>query len=148
MGDQGQEANALGRLALINFELGRVREALACSEQALAICQEVGDHQGEAANLQTLGICYARLGQAERGIELGEQALAIFRELGDRHHEAIVLKSIGAHYLGLKMDKAIEATQAAVQIFDEIGGPGAEEAREDLAHYKKIAAKKWWQFWL
>jgi hypothetical protein len=46
------------------------------------------------------------------------------------------------------MDKAIEAAEAAVQILDEIGGPGADEAREGLAHIRKVVAKKWWQFWL
>jgi tetratricopeptide (TPR) repeat protein len=89
------------------------------------------------------------LGQTERAIELDGQALDIYRELGDQQHEAFVLAGIGTLYLVLRqMDKAIEAAEAAVQILDEIGGPGADEAREGLAHIRKVVAKKWWQFWL
>jgi tetratricopeptide (TPR) repeat protein len=148
--DRDEEAKTPASLAVVCSELARVQDALQCSEKALAICREWGNRKGEAENLHALGAWHIQQGQMERATELYTTAAAIFRELGEQSSEALALKGIGTcYYLLGQMDKAVEATRAAVRIFDEMGGgPTADETRKRLARFQKMAAKKWWQFWL
>jgi tetratricopeptide (TPR) repeat protein len=82
--DRGLEGRSVGNLGSAYGSLGRVREAIRCSEQALAIAREIGDRSAEGALLGNLANCHYALGQTRRAIELNEQALAIAREIGDR----------------------------------------------------------------
>src|SRR3989442_7149943 len=91
----GQTLNSLGR---VYNNQGRWEEAIACHEQSLAICRQLGDRHGEAQALTNLGNVYQNQGRWEEAIACYEQSLPVFRQLGDRHGEARTLNNLGLLY--------------------------------------------------
>jgi tetratricopeptide (TPR) repeat protein len=124
-------------------------QAIQCNEKILSIAREISDQHKEANAYQILGVICVRQSQHERAIDYFTQALTIYRNIGERDKEAMNLGNLGAVYFSLRqLDKAIECIQEEVDIFEEIGYFGLDDAQKILADYKKIANKKWWQFWV
>src|SRR5262245_14297212 len=87
LSDAWLNGSSLGNLGSAYARIGRIRDAIECDEQALAIARETGNRNDEGLWLGNLGSSYADLGQAQQAIAHYEQALAIARETGNRNHE-------------------------------------------------------------
>jgi tetratricopeptide (TPR) repeat protein len=143
LGDREREANALNSLGVVYLEIRQVKSAIGLLEQALALYQQVGNRKQETNALLNLGTTYAYLRQSERALEYFNQALAISRETGERDREALILRNSGAIYFAMKnLEKAKEVTQSSIRIYDQIGGPGADAAREQLDNFSNYKTKK------
>ncbi len=72
-----------------------------------------------------------------RAVEFYEQALIIARDIGDRRGEGNALFNTGLvlDKLGDRA-KAIAHVEAALEIFEQIESPYAEEARARLAEWR------------
>jgi len=78
-GDRKGLANALRFSGLAYERLGLLREALAASEQALALCEDLSDR---AAILESLGNVNVLMCRYERATGYFDQALALWQSLG------------------------------------------------------------------
>ena len=98
-------------------------EVLAHYQQAMAICEELGDRQGLIANLNRIGAIHEDRGDPAQGLEDYERALGIAEEVGDRRQEAKSLCSIGVNYYTHRdeSEQAIEYYQRALAIGEELG---------------------------
>ncbi|MFJ7155450.1 AfsR/SARP family transcriptional regulator [Streptomyces sp. NPDC101118] len=134
-----RDAQAL-RLSLNNqvtslWKLGRFREGIAVSEEALKLAQEQGERLGEGSSLEALGLLLSCLGEFAEAVCHQEQAVEVFRETGAVQSEIHVLCSLSTTYscLGRGQD-AVEAAERAVRLAGELGILGQEVmALNDLA---------------
>jgi tetratricopeptide (TPR) repeat protein len=117
---------------------GRVAEARAAYEEALAIAREIGDRRGEGNALGNLGNAYADLGETGRAIQFFEQRLTIAREIGDRRGEGAALwnMSLALDQLG-ERTQAIHHAEQALTIYEQIEDPYAAKVREQLAAWRE-----------
>ncbi|MBE9001075.1 tetratricopeptide repeat protein [Nostoc sp. LEGE 12447] len=121
------EADKLLEQGKQEFERGQYQNAIQSWQQALAIYQELKDHNGEANSLMNLGEAYRNLGQYPKAIEFYQQSLAIFRQIGDRNGEATSLNNLGNVYSILgQYPKAIEFYQQSLAIFRQTGDRNGE----------------------
>ncbi len=131
LGDRGSENRHLSNLGLAYIESGDVEKGIGFSEQALAICYEIGDQRNQR-NQRNLGIAlcnlgraYSRLGKLEKARDYHEGALAIY--LGDRRAESTILGNLGSDSVRLgETKKAIAYYERQLQIAREIGDRRAE----------------------
>jgi predicted ATPase/class 3 adenylate cyclase len=65
------------------------------SEEALALCRQLGDQRGVATKLQGLAVLAGLKGDIERATTLSEEGLALARELGDRREIVYALIPLG-----------------------------------------------------
>ncbi len=77
-------------------EQGRLEEAYALHEEALALFREVRGTPGVADTLNNLAIVARDRGDADRAAELAGQSLDVRRELGDRRGLAATLRTLAA----------------------------------------------------
>ncbi len=112
MGDRRNEGLELGNLAGLHYEQGRMQEARALYEEALAIARAVGDRSGEGVVLGDLAGLHHDQGRLEDARALHEQALAIHREVGNRRFEGIVLGNL-AHWELLASGDTARAAELA-----------------------------------
>jgi tetratricopeptide (TPR) repeat protein len=125
--DPRAEGNMLNSVAFTYKTLGQMDQALDFSQQALAICREVGDRSGESATLTSIGRVYDDLGQKGTALGFYRQALAIEREVGDRSSEGNTLNNIGSVYNDLgQIDQALDFSQQALAICREVGDRSVE----------------------
>jgi len=138
IGDLRGEGAALGNLGVAYGALGDTRRAVEFLEQRLAIARDMGDRRGEAYALGNLGVTYATLGELRRAVEFYEHQLIIAREIGHRTGEGDALFNMGmvADKLGDR-EKAIAHVEAALEIFEQIESPSAEDARAQLAEWRR-----------
>ena len=102
--------------------LRRFNDAIACYQDALAICQETGDRDGEGRILNNLGSAHQEMGRFEDASAWYQDALAICRETGDRLGEGRTLSNLGlAHYELRRFDQAITCYREALAIRREAG---------------------------
>ena len=114
-------AAALNSLGWVHALLGNAQQALAYSQQALALFQDLGDRWGEAAALDTIGYAHHHLGRHQQAAGYFEQALAIDRELGDLYSQATDYDHLGdALHAAGNTTQARHAWQQALNILDQI----------------------------
>jgi tetratricopeptide (TPR) repeat protein len=121
-GDRPAEAESLIGLGLVDGHQGRIGQATAHFEQALARFREVGDQAGQARALNYLGLVHRQQGRYQQAAAHLQQALALFRAAGERTGEAYVLSNLGG--IGLQQGRYREATgqfEQALTGFHEIG---------------------------
>lgn len=73
---------ALNNLALIQRGKGDIRAAIENTEEALSLCQMLGDRHREAALLNHLADLHHELGQDDRSMNYLRQAVVIFSDIG------------------------------------------------------------------
>ena len=98
-------------------------------EQALAICQALGNQLAEANVLHELGRARHRTGDYPAAAGLLERSVALFREVGDRQGEAEALNATGellAESAGPR--EALAAYRQALQLARQVRSP-LDEAR-------------------
>ena len=119
---KGDEINVLQGLAEASKQLGKYEQAIAYSQQLLALAQSLGDRQIEAYALGTLGNNYRTIGNYVKALEVQKQALVIRKELNDRQGEGQVLTSLGnIHYDIGNYSKAVDFYQRSLKIANEVG---------------------------
>jgi tetratricopeptide (TPR) repeat protein len=83
------------------------------------------------------------MGEVLKAIDYYERALKVACEIGDRRNEGIWLAALGEAFEKLgQLEKAIEFTKAAYEIFKQIESPYAEQARKKLAEWQGDNSQK------
>jgi tetratricopeptide (TPR) repeat protein len=138
VGDRRNESAALRSLAVAYGIVGDAKKAIELLRQELSIDKERGDRWSVGYCLGCLGLAYDVLGDAKKAIEYYQQHLIIAREMGDRSGEGNALWSMSRSVdkLGQRA-KAIELAKSALEIFEQIENPAAEEVRKILAEWQK-----------
>lgn len=120
-------------LTLLGYSLqaqGRLPEALAYHEQALAIAREAGDSRCEIANLNHLSRSYGTQKNYPEATAHSQRALILSRQAGDRLGEANALANLGysevfsAHQLKADSETyemAIHYLQQGLQLAQQLG---------------------------
>jgi tetratricopeptide (TPR) repeat protein len=83
-GDRPSLVTALFGRGSIALRIGDFETVAECSEEALALCDEIGDRWGKAGHLANL--CFVHFiggGSLDQARRLAEEALALYLELGD-----------------------------------------------------------------
>ena len=135
-GDRRGEGETLGILGNAYAELREPKRAIKYYEQQLVIARETGDRRQRGRALGNLGLAYAGLWEPTRAIEYYEQVLAIARETGDRRGEGNALwnRALASNELGRRQE-AISGAKAALEIYEQIEDPNAENVRRQLADW-------------
>jgi tetratricopeptide (TPR) repeat protein len=128
-GDEGAVLSYLGSLAQAR---GRREEAEQYYQEGLAIRREVHDRRGEGVVLFQLALIAEASGDLDRAEALHRESLAIGIEVQVGQDVADSYAYLG-QFLITKRNKPEEGCQmlaSAAQLYDQMGMPGAEEARE------------------
>ncbi|GIJ64096.1 AfsR/SARP family transcriptional regulator [Virgisporangium aurantiacum] len=131
---QGQ-ATALGILATVHRDAGRIEEAAAVYDQALTLYRQEGSRNGEALTLNHLARTYWYLGRFPEAIEAATHAVTLRRAAGSREGEAAALDTLGeiCHAAG-RLDEALAHLGQALTLTHEIDDRGvAAYTLRDLA---------------
>jgi tetratricopeptide (TPR) repeat protein len=120
LGDKAAEAYALGDLAGLHFMTGRVGEALALNDEALAIWRRLGVLSWMRRGLNNRGMLLESLGRYAESGEALLQSLQFSRELGDPHMEAITYSHLGNLYEHTDPRAAIDHHKRSLAIGDVV----------------------------
>ena len=123
-------ARALKNLGKCYVELGRSKEALAPTKEAVALYREQGAANPAfvpdlARALTNLGKCYGELGRRQEALAPTEEAVILNRELAAANpafepNLALALNNLGAHYSELgRRREALALTEEAVALYRE-----------------------------
>jgi len=91
-GDQQGEADALLMLGIVMRHIDNLSAAVEFSQQALALCQTLGDKWRQARAFFYLG---SQDGNHQLSFVYWEEAVALFREVGDSYSLTIMLSILG-----------------------------------------------------
>jgi CHAT domain-containing protein len=101
---------------------GEYSKALEFYQQALAICQEIGNRLEEGWSLVGIANVYSALQQYPKALKFYQQALAIQKTIGYKEGEGTTLSNMGNVYRKLgQYAKALELHQQALVILKEVG---------------------------
>jgi DNA-binding SARP family transcriptional activator/tetratricopeptide (TPR) repeat protein len=127
------QARALNNIGWGHAQLGDYRQALVHCGQALVVHQELGDAEGEANTWDSLGYAHRHLGDFTEAVACYSHTLDLYRAIGDRGREAETLGFLGdTHHDAGDRAAAADAWTRAVEIFDELDRPRADELRVKL----------------
>ena len=140
-------------LGLALWGQGNLTAALACFEQSLRTCQEVGIRLGEGNAANNLGLVRLGIGDYETAREWYGRALAIYRDIGDRRSEGIALANLASvcryqadhatalDYAYRALDAARQAghRQGEAQSLTMLGHALADLAAGDMRHRGRLA---------
>jgi len=108
---------------------GRLTEALAHYEQALAIAREVGDRRSEGITLGNLALLHREQGCIPKALGHYKQSLAIAREVGARRSEASTLGNLAIlHQEQSRIPEALDHFHQALVVAREVGNGRSEGA--------------------
>ncbi|WP_434420928.1 tetratricopeptide repeat protein [Nannocystis pusilla] len=157
----------LGRIGECHFELGEAEQALPYMQQALALCEQVGDAEGVQAYLGNLFEAHRWLGQREPAaacarrlaelaadpavqrqrlrraarVAAGEPRNRVLAVIDGAPHELDELPSLGAVHVRFVFERdriTLRRATAATEAGEACGGEG--EYAEALAHFERAAA--------
>jgi len=132
------EGTALGNLGEAYLGLGRYDKALRNFVEVLALCRRIGHRHGEGMTLIHLGEACLGLGRYDEAREYLAQALDLSRDTADRHGEGQAMRHLGHVYAATHQpDRAHRHWAEALAILTEVGDPGVEELRAELAEYDR-----------
>jgi DNA-binding SARP family transcriptional activator len=127
---QAVALNGIGRSHALLRDYGK---ALTFCRQSLVMHEKLGDLDGQAAAWDSLGDAHFGLADYPRAIDCYGHAIDLYRHRGVRHWEAQSAVRLGdAHDAAGNRDAARAAWQRAVDIFDELDHPDAEQVRDKL----------------
>ncbi|MFG3025178.1 BTAD domain-containing putative transcriptional regulator [Streptomyces sp. NPDC048254] len=121
LGDEPAEAYALGDLAGLHFLTGRQREALALTDQALAVWRRLDVVSWIRRCLNNRGLLLEGLGRYDESGEALRQSLEYSRQLNDPYGEAVTHSHLGNLYEHTDPRAAIEQHRRSLAIGDAIG---------------------------
>ena len=104
-------AKLLAREADVRWREGRLVEAVACSERAIAEAEEVGNRRALAVALFVLDACLIRMGRPQEATHMN-RVLELFEELDDHVQVAVTLGNLAAvAFFNSKWEMAAEYIQ-------------------------------------
>ncbi len=116
------EAAALNRLGVINFNRGHLDDAKTLYQKALDIYQKSGNQPLIGASLEYLALLYWNQGDLKKSQTVFEQALSIFRKIGDKSSLGKCLgNSANIYTYKGEFTRALEQYEHSLAIFREIG---------------------------
>ncbi|MFC9282376.1 BTAD domain-containing putative transcriptional regulator [Streptomyces collinus] len=121
LGDAAAEAYALGDLSGLHFLAGRQNDALALTDQALAIWRRLGAVSRIRRCLNNRGLLLEGLGRFEESGEALRQSLGYSRQLNDPYGEAVTRSHLGNLYEHTDPRAAIEQHRRSLAIGDALG---------------------------
>jgi CHAT domain-containing protein len=111
------EVEALTLMALIHSGEGKVQEALAWHEKALAKARASGYPEGEASAMANMAYCNRQLKRYGEAINLYNQALEKWREIGDVSEQGFMFQGLGrVYYRQDDYDRALAAFQESLRL--------------------------------
>jgi len=113
-------ARVLDTLGQAEWRSGRLEEARARCDAALAIHRRLRDQRSEGRTLRRLGELLREQGHLEEGRARIEAALEVARGVGDRQTEALALNSLGNSHRD-ELDASRVRYQEALAIFRAVG---------------------------
>lgn len=121
------EASTLRGLSNSHAYAGRLAQARACAEAALAIYREDGDADGQAATLTNLAFVTNRAADFPASTDYIEASLALHREAGSRGNIAMALANL-SHVLLVRgaVARAVSCSEEAITVAQEVGDGVAE----------------------
>ncbi|MEJ3750699.1 BTAD domain-containing putative transcriptional regulator [Actinomycetes bacterium KLBMP 9797] len=132
-GHRAGQARALNAIGWNHAQSGDYQQALDYCGQALALHRQMGNRPGQAHTWDSLGYAHYRLRDHQEAIRCYGEALALFQDIGDRYYEATILAHLAdAQAAAGAADTARTSWQAALEIFDELGHPDADQIRDKL----------------
>lgn len=131
--DRLGKARTLNATGWFRALLGDYRQARALSRQALTVMSEIGAREPQAHVWDSIGYAEHHFGNLPEAA-CYERALGICREFGGPWEEATFLTHLGdtCDDMG-EPDRAREAWQQALAIFENVQHPDAENVRAKLA---------------
>jgi predicted ATPase/class 3 adenylate cyclase len=138
LGDRRREAIDLNNLGDTEMRLGNYPAAATSLEQSRHLARSLGYPDGECAALANLALVAHSRGDHEAAMTYGRQSVGIARTIDAREQEAFAMIWIG-HALTalLRHAEAVEAYDAALALFRELGAPNmATEPQAGLARVK------------
>jgi tetratricopeptide (TPR) repeat protein/transcriptional regulator with XRE-family HTH domain len=127
-------ADALNVVGWELAHLGRYRQALTYCQQALALCQQIGNTHGEPAILDSLAFICRHLGRYAEAEDYYDRAIQLFDELGYTYATSRTLANAGdAHQAAGDLAAARQAWTKALAILDDLHHPDADAIRAKLS---------------
>ncbi|MEV7418496.1 BTAD domain-containing putative transcriptional regulator [Streptomyces sp. NPDC089919] len=109
------------------WRLGRFRDAIPLSEEALEQARAAGERSGEGACLEALGLLHSCLGQLAEGLRYQELAVSVLQETGVVQLEINVLCSLCSTYSYLgRLPEAVSAAERALARSRQLGSADSE----------------------
>ena len=134
LGNRLGQANALTDLAEVRRLTGDCAGAARDLEEAVGILQQLGNRSGQAWALNFYAAVIADTGDQARAIAVYHDALRLAREVQQPDDEAIALQGLGeAHLREGKLEDGAACLREALEIYDRLGMPAAEQVTARLA---------------
>lgn len=123
-------ANTLNGLGSTYLEIGRLEEALDCHQQALETFRQAHDRPREGSTLRLLGEVHLAANRPDLAFDCHTRALDIASQDANQVSQAAALECLGTdlHRIGDHIG-AREHWQRALEIYEQLGDPHAEEMR-------------------
>lgn len=123
------QAQVLSNMSEQDYSLGRLKEAVARLERALALWAEAGDRAGQASAHLNLGYAYSDSGDPPKALEHFRQSLALSQAVDDLRGEALAHTAIGVtdSFYG-ENQTSLDSHFRARDIFRRIGDHRGEAA--------------------
>jgi predicted ATPase/class 3 adenylate cyclase len=117
-----REAAILNSLAILDWERGAFREAVARYQEALAVFRELGDHTHAGLILNSLGATFRAMGRNGESRTMLEEALETNRRTGQRLLEGHSLAGLAELCMDSgALDEALAHFEASLEIRRAIG---------------------------
>jgi tetratricopeptide (TPR) repeat protein len=132
LGDRLGQARALDELGLVQQLTGDYPAAEASVAEAIELFRDLGSRHDLAMALNSLGELSFQTSAIREARSHHSHALAIARELGAPLEEARALEGIGRSLLHQDSAEAAAHLRHAVEIYQNIGAPGARRVQDTL----------------
>jgi len=133
-GNKQYEGYSLNKMGKVFKNLGLYDKATDCYEQALEICESIGDERAEEVILGNLANVYMELGKYDKAEKFYIRTLAIAEKIGYTNIFAQNLYNIGSLYLFHlnQPKKAKDYYTQAMVLFKKFNSPYADSAQSFL----------------
>jgi tetratricopeptide (TPR) repeat protein/transcriptional regulator with XRE-family HTH domain len=132
LGDRLGQARALDELGLVQQLTGDFPAAAASAAEAIELFRDLGSRHDLAMALNSLGELSLRTSAVQEARSHHSQALAIAREVGAPLEEARAREGIGRSLLHQERAEAAAHLRDALEIYQNIGAPGARRVQGTL----------------
>lgn len=127
--DVDGQAMVLCHLSHTLEKMGRLDEAIDCSERSLALSHQLAEPGRVAAAYLCLGDAYGSVGDDMRQRDCHDRAREIFEELGDQWALTAALRQIAAaHRKAGRHDEAVSHLRRCVRLLQGLGRPTGQSA--------------------
>jgi len=143
IGDLPDEADALNDIGAIYQSAACHDEALIHHQKARLIAEEIGNTSQQLVALRMIADIHRGSGRHGEALDHYRPALTLARQIGDQYEEGKILEGIAESTLHTqRRDAARIVFRQALDIFERLGVPEAESARNRIATIDPAFAKR------